>query len=69
NNFDSLYDANKYLKDKLCEINSMHVYKRELTPKDGLINEQDFLNPLPSRFLQQLLPCSKKCKQILYGFF
>jgi len=47
NDFDSLDDANKYLKDKLCEINSMHVYKRELTPRDGLINEQDFLNPLP----------------------
>ncbi len=48
NDFKDIDEANAYLKTKLSEINSMHVYKRELAPKDGLINEQDFLNPLPS---------------------
>lgn len=48
NEFDSLEQANEYLKEKLCEINSNHVYKRELAPIEGIKVEKAHLKPLPT---------------------
>ncbi len=48
NKFDSLKQANLYLKDRLHRINSGHVYKRELSPIDGLIEEREQLKALPA---------------------
>jgi len=46
--FPSLDAANQYLKDTLSEINGSPVYRRSLTPRDGLIEEQKTLKPLPT---------------------
>lgn len=48
NEFDSLKQANEYLKEKLHQINSGHVYKRELFPIEGLAEEREHLKPLPA---------------------
>ncbi len=48
NKFDSLKQANEYLKDRLHRINFSHVYKRELSPIDGLIEEREYLKALPA---------------------
>jgi len=47
NEFDSLEQANEYLKEKVHEINSRHVHKRELTPIEGLKLEKAHLKALP----------------------
>ena len=46
--FPSLDAANQYLKDILSEINGSSVYQRPLTPRDGLIKEQETFKPLPT---------------------
>ena len=48
NEFDSLEQANEYLKGKVHEINSGHVYKRELPPIEGLKLEKAHLKALPT---------------------
>jgi transposase len=47
NEFDSLQQANEYLKDKLTEINSNHIYKRELPPIEGVKRERNYFRELP----------------------
>jgi len=48
NEFDSLEQANEYLKEKVRGINSRHVYKRELPPTEGLKLEKAHLKALPT---------------------
>ena len=40
--------ANRYLKDTLCAINGGPVYRRSLTPHEGLAEEQKTFKPLPT---------------------
>jgi|OM-RGC.v1.001812560 transposase len=46
NEFDSLEEANEYLKEKLAELNASPVYGRELVPVKALNEEK--LNALPT---------------------
>ena len=45
--FDTLDEANDWLKQRLVEINSHRVHRRDLTPIEGLEQEQSTLKPLP----------------------
>jgi len=48
NDFDSLKQANEYLKEKFHQINSGHACRRKLSPIDGLIEERKQLKALPA---------------------
>jgi transposase len=45
--FDTLDDANTWLKQRLLEINSGPVHRRSLTPIEGLEQERPTMHPLP----------------------
>jgi len=45
--FDTLDDANAWLKQRLLEINSQPVHRRDLTPIEGLEQERLAMHPLP----------------------
>jgi len=46
--FTSLDEANQYLEKQLAEINARSVYRRKVTPCEGLENERDTLGHLPT---------------------
>lgn len=48
NTFSSIEEANAYFEENLLELNSKSVYRRVLTPMDGLKSNIDRLHPLPS---------------------
>lgn len=45
--FSSLDEANKWLMHRLAEINSRPVYRRDLTPVQGLEQERPLMHPMP----------------------
>jgi hypothetical protein len=45
--FDTLEEANAWLKERLLEINSQPVHRRDLTPMGGLEQERPAMHPLP----------------------
>jgi hypothetical protein len=48
NTFRSLEEANQYLARTVAEINNQPVYRRNVTPCEGLENERATLAPLPT---------------------
>lgn len=46
--FQSLEEANRFLAQKVDEINSHPVYHRNQVPREGLVTEQATLGPLPT---------------------
>jgi len=46
--FSSYEEINDYLEERLRSINAQPVYRRELTPEEGLRSHIDRLHPLPS---------------------
>jgi len=45
--FDTLDEANTWLKQRLLEINTRPVHRRDLTPIEGLEQERPAMHPLP----------------------
>ena len=45
--FDTLEEANAWLKQRLLEINGAPVHRRNLTPIEGLELERPAMHPLP----------------------
>ena len=48
NTFESFTEAQNWLISSLKTINENHVYRRELIPAEGLIQEQAHMKPLPT---------------------
>ena len=56
NSFESVTEAQEWLKEELSQLNSKSVFRRDLIPTDGLHEERNQMNPIPSLQYSNYLP-------------